>query len=110
MASSGCESVRCRKYLALDGAQVHDTSRVALEDHSVAVLEERARASVGKLEWSFASPRQLDEAALAAAFRAGDRARGVQIARPDRGAVRGEVGELLRDRPVEPRERRGGHR
>ena len=50
----------------------------------------------------------LDQAALAPRLGAGDRAGGEQVAGPDVGAVDGRVGELLRERPVQPAGVRAG--
>src|SRR5438270_13123406 len=59
------------------------------EHHHVAVLEEGG------------IPAELDQRAFRARARARDRAGGHQVARPEQGAVRGRVCELLRHRPVE---------
>ena len=74
----------------------------------VAVLQEGPHGPVGQGERFGAAPAQLQQAAALLAVRAADRARGVEVPGPGRGAVHGQVGQHLGGRPVHGGERRPG--
>ena len=71
-------------------------SRCARPQHDrVAVLEEGERAAAGQCQRLAAAPGQLEQRAALVALGAGDRAGGEQVAGAQRGAVDGQVGQLL---------------
>ena len=76
-------------------------AREPAQDDLVAVLEERALAPAGEREGLGAVPRQLEQAAALLALGARDRPRAEQVAGAHRGAVDGQVGDLLGDAPVQ---------
>src|SRR5207237_4341121 len=83
------EGVR-RSSLSGDDSSSDRAERVAAENDLVAVLQERALVA-----------GQLDQAPRLAFFGARDRPAGEQVAGAERRAVRGQVGDLLSDVPVE---------
>src|SRR5829696_4424907 len=90
-------------------APAHLAERVASQDHLVAVLEEGAGGAVRQLDRLGPVPAQFDQAAALVALGAGDGARREQVARAHARAVDGQMGNLLRDGPVEMTRIGAGH-
>src|SRR5947209_15703549 len=74
----------------------------------VIVVEEGAAAAVGELDRVLAVPGVFDQRADRLVLGPADRARGEEVAGPQAGSVGGQVGQLLRRRPVHAGGRRPG--